>query len=415
MTFRLTRIEAPTMDEALDKVRDMFGSDAMIVSSRTFRRGGVLGFGGREVVEVFAADTRSRIENVERERSNRVRPEDSSPAAVLSRSPKPGSGGESANGGTGKASGGAEAENGAASAGGKGPAFEEFASALGQIRAEIRQFVSRTGGVHHYNHPFLAECYDLLVTCEVDAQVADRIVQLISHLNIPDGFPDPSRVRSVVQAQLAKLFVPPAAADATKKPQLISLIGPTGVGKTTTIAKLAARAKINEGLSVGLVTLDTFRIAAIDQLEKYAEIIGLPMAVATQPQELVEVIDEFRERGVDLVFVDSAGRSHRDEMKMAELRAFLSVLPDVEVHLVLSTTTHGSTLENVASRFAGIGFDRLILTKVDESVSFGALVKTLLAIGRPVSFVTDGQNVPDDILPGDPNRLASLVLKTKAQ
>ncbi len=406
------------MDEALEKVRSMLGSEAMIVSTRTFRRGGVLGFGGREVVEVFAADTRSRIENVRRESSSRARPAESRGAALPPARNLLSGGAPAANGSAlksdEKATGPSRGEPADASRRGEAPPYSELATALSQIRQEIRQFVSRTGGVQQYSHPFLSECYSLLISREVDPQVADRIVQVIANLRIPDGFPDPARVRAMVHAQLARLFTAPPPIDVPSRPRLISLIGPTGVGKTTTIAKLAARAKINERLRVGLVTLDTFRIAAIDQLEKYAEIIGLPMAVASQPQELREVIDEFREREVDLVFIDSAGRSHRDEIKMAELRAFMSVLPEVEVHLVLSTTTHGTTLENVASRFTGIGFDRVILTKVDESVSFGALVKTLLTIARPVSFLTDGQNVPDDIMAGDPDRLADLVLKPNA-
>ncbi len=429
MTFRLTRVEAPTMDEALAKVRSMLGTDAMIVSTRTFRRGGVLGFGGREVVEVFAADTRSRIENVKRENSSRSRHVEPPSVGALARGKTATSaakdlfssgdaarpaGEDAVASSSGKAAASDRREEGAP-AKGAAPPYTEFANAPSQIRQEIRQFVSRTGGVQKYSHPFLSECYELLISREVDPRITDRIVQVISTLRIPDGFPDPARVRAIVHAQLANLFMPPPPIDVRNKPRLISLVGPTGVGKTTTIAKLAARAKINERLRVGLVTLDTFRIAAIDQLEKYAEIIGLPMAVAAQPQELRDVIDEFREREVDLVFVDSAGRSHRDEIKMAELRAFMSVLPEVEVHLVLSTTTHGKTLENVASRFGNIGFDRVILTKVDESVSFGALVKTLLTLARPVSFLTDGQNVPDDIMAGDPDRLADLVLKINAQ
>ncbi len=393
MSFRLTRVEAPTMDEALEKVRTMLGSDAMIVKTRTFRRGGVLGFGGREVVEVFAADTRSRIENVKRENLNRTR------KIVPSRA-------ETMNGSAPVETPATEASEDQSSA-----SYEEFANALSQIRQEIREFVSRTGGLQKYDHPFLSECYELLISKEVDPQIADRLSQHIATLKIPEGFPEPARVRSVVHSQLTQLFLPSPPLNKKIKPRLIALVGPTGVGKTTTIAKLAARAKINERMRVGLVTLDTFRIAAIDQLEKYAEIIGLPMAVAAQPQELSDVIDEFREREVDLVFIDSAGRSHRDELKMAELRGFLSVLPDVETHLVLSTTTHGSTLENIANRFMGIDFDAVILTKVDETVSFGALVKALFTIGRPVSFITDGQNVPDDIMPGDPERLADLVLK----
>jgi flagellar biosynthesis protein FlhF len=371
----------------------------MIVSTRTFRRGGVLGVGGQEVVEVYAADTRSRIENIRRETSSRSR---STGAVAAETAGEP----VAAPGRGGHASAPA-----VAAGGGSQPAFSE---ALSQIRQEIQDLMSRAGEPARYPQPFLRECFDLLTSREVDAHVADLLVQDIASLRLPAGYPDPARVRALVRAQLVKLFPANPPLDDGKRQRIIVLVGPTGVGKTTTIAKLAARAKINDRRRVGLITLDTFRIAAVDQLEKYAEIIGLPLIVATTPRELAAAVDDFAARDTDVIFVDSAGRSHRDELKMAELREFLAVVPGAEVHLVLSTTTHGKTILSVASRFAGIGFHKVILTKVDETISFGSLVNALVSIGKPVSFMTDGQNVPDDIVASDPERLADLVLKTNA-
>ena len=406
MNFQLTRVEAPTMREALQKVRATLGNDAMIVSTRTFRRGGILGVGGQEVVEVYAADTRSRIEsikeNIKRETSSRCRgveassmaegeppgdltapsPVDSSPVLPPSRaaSEPPGS----------------------------------FSEALVQIRQEIHEILAKAQDHPKYSHPFLRECYEILASREVDPRIAEYIVEEISRLRLPGGYPEPSRVRAMVSSQLSKLFLPNPPFDERRRPRIVVLIGPTGVGKTTTIAKLAAKAKINERRRVGLITIDTFRIAAVDQLEKYAHIIGLPLLVARTPAELEAAVADLQTRQMDLVFVDSAGRSHRDELKMAELRQFLSVLPDSEVHLVVSTATHGATNLNIANRFATAGFNRIILTKVDETISFGPLAGALISIGRPVSFVTDGQNVPDDIVASDPERLAELVLKMNA-
>jgi flagellar biosynthesis protein FlhF len=214
-----------------------------------------------------------------------------------------------------------------------------------------------------------------------------------------------------VAAQLKRLFLPNLPPPAERALRVVVLVGPTGVGKTTTIAKLAARSKLAEGRRVGLVTLDTFRIAAVDQLEKYARIIGVPLAVATDPVELGTALRTFEREGLEAVFVDSAGRSQRDELKMAELREFLGSTPGAEVHLVLSTTTQPRTLRSVAERFAGAGYHRVILTKLDETMSFGALLDALLALGKPISYLTDGQNVPDDIMPSDPDRLADLVLR----
>ncbi|HVR75906.1 MAG TPA: flagellar biosynthesis protein FlhF [Planctomycetota bacterium] len=403
MNFHLTRVEAPTMEEALRKIRTALGTDAMIVSTRKFRRGGVLGMGGQDVFEIYAADTRSRIENVRRQNSSRTRAVESPPRPVEdepSRLDLPA-----------LAPGAETSPMEALSSGSRRESREERSTAP---RRGTRSERFRTSEPPAESHPFLKECHETLISREVEPQVADLIVSEISRLRLPSGYPDPSRARAVVKAQLTKLFLPSPPIDSEKRPRSIMLVGPTGVGKTTTIAKLAARAKINERRRVGLITLDTFRIAAVDQLEKYAQIIGLPLVVATTPRQLEVAVEDFRARDTDLIFIDSAGRSHRDELKMAELREFTSALPEAEVHLVVSTTTHGRTILSIANRFAGIGFQKVILTKVDETISFGSFVNALISIGRPVSFVTDGQNVPDDIVPGDPERLADLVLKTNA-
>jgi len=404
------------MNEALEKVHATLGRDAMIVSTRTFKRGGVLGVGGQEFVEVYVADTRSRIENIKRENSYR------------SRIPEPAASAGKVKGRKRAPAASSKAPSPTAASSKKGPPtsapspkaptqspddYQAFSKTIDKIGRDLQDLLARDKRPGH-THPFLRECYETLISREVDARVADLIVGEIANLRLPRGYPDPSRARAVVGSQLMKLFVANPPLDEGTLPRTIVLVGPTGVGKTTTIAKLAARAKINEKRRVGLITLDTFRIAAVDQLEKYAEIIGLPLLVATNPRELEEAVEEFRAKKTDMVFIDSAGRSPRDELKMTELREFLSVLPEAEVHLVLSTTTHGKTILSTANRFSGIGFQKVILTKVDETISFGSLVNALVSIGRPVSFVTDGQNVPDDIVTSDPERLADLVLKANA-
>jgi flagellar biosynthesis protein FlhF len=401
MTLELTRVEAPTVQEALQKIRAMLGSDAMIVSTRKIRRGGVLGVGSQEIVEVYAADTRSRIENIRREKSNRSRQVDGASAAGASAPDL------AAREATVSRKGDVSPQEPPAD-------VEDHALEGPGLRHEIRGPSSRGADRRRHDLPFLRECYETLVSHDVEPKIADHLVERIGSLRVPPGYPDSARVRAMVRAQLAKLFLPNVPSEERGKPRILFLVGPTGVGKTTTIAKLAARAKINERRRVGLITIDTFRIAAVDQLEKYAQIIGLPLFVAASPSELRLAIGEFRSQGVEVVFVDSAGRSPRDELKMAELREFVATVPESEVHLVVSATTHGKTVLSVAKRFAGIGFHKLLLTKADETISLGSMVNALVSIGRPVSFVTDGQNVPDDIVPSDPERLADLVLRTNA-
>ncbi len=394
--MKLTKVEAGSMQEALRKIRTTLGDDAMIVGTRSFRRGGVLGVGGKEVVEVYVTDPRPPARG-----QGFDAPRPRGPAPYL---------GASAQGAPAAPAPAIPSVLPPAAPALEGPAdVGSVRKVLDQLREEVRQLVREKDEVP--DHPFLKDAYALLVAREVDPQLAARIVRELENLPLPIGLPDASRVRAVVAAQLRKLFLPNVQPPGPPSPRVLVLVGPTGVGKTTTIAKLAARAKLAEGRRVSLVTLDTFRIAAVDQLQKYAQIIGIPLAVASDPVEFQTVVKDAAGDGAEVVFVDSAGRSHRDELKMTELKEFLQVLPGAEVHLVLSTTTHPRTLRSVAERFSAAGFQRVILTKLDETASFGALLSALVAIAKPVSFLTDGQNVPEDIMPSDPERLADLVLR----
>ncbi len=187
--------------------------------------------------------------------------------------------------------------------------------------------------------------------------------------------------------------------------RVIALVGPTGVGKTTTVAKLAATFKLAHGFRPGLVTVDTYRIAAVEQLRTYAEIIDLPLAVVNAPGEMRRAIDELGD--VDLVLIDTAGRSPRDEVKIRELADFLAAAQPDEVHLVLSAVAAERSLRAAVERFAVVRADRLILTKFDEAVGLGGVLAVLGQADRPVSYITTGQAVPDDIEPADRTRLAA--------
>jgi flagellar biosynthesis protein FlhF len=188
----------------------------------------------------------------------------------------------------------------------------------------------------------------------------------------------------------------------------VALVGPTGVGKTTTIAKLAAIYRLREKCNVGLITVDTYRIAAVEQLRTYADIIDLPMQVVSTPREMRQAVR--RLEGLDLILMDTAGRSPRDEIKIQELKSFLTEAAADEVHLVLSSVGSIRSLELTAERFASVGTTGLIFTKLDEATGLGNLLTLLRSSGLPLSYLTNGQNVPDDIETADPQRMAQLVL-----
>lgn len=191
--------------------------------------------------------------------------------------------------------------------------------------------------------------------------------------------------------------------------RLVALVGPTGVGKTTTIAKLAANFRLREKRRVGLITVDTYRIAAVEQLRTYAEIIDLPMQVVSTPREMRDAAA--RMNGLDLVLLDTAGRSPRDDASLRELEGFLAEAAADEVHLVLSSVTGAKTLLATASQFAALGTTAIVLTKLDEASGLGHVLPVLRSSGLPLSYLTTGQKVPDDIETADARRLARMVLE----
>jgi flagellar biosynthesis protein FlhF len=195
---------------------------------------------------------------------------------------------------------------------------------------------------------------------------------------------------------------------ATNRPRVVALIGPTGVGKTTTIAKLAAEFRLRKHRRVGFITMDTWRIAAVDQIRAYAEVFELPLEVVSTPREMRNAVE--RLSGLDLILIDTAGRSPRDEVRLQELKSLLGEAQPDEVHLVLSAAASTSSLIHAARRFQPVGVTAMVLTKLDEATKFGGLLSLLRDSGLPISYLTDGQRVPEDIRAAESSRLAKTML-----
>ena len=172
-------------------------------------------------------------------------------------------------------------------------------------------------------------------------------------------------------------------------------IGPTGVGKTTSIAKLASRECLNNHRSVGLITVDTYRIGAIEQLKIYANILDIPIKVVFSATEIGDAIREFDDK--DLIFIDSTGRSQKNIGQLIELEEYIKDFKDVHKYLVLSMTTKNTDFVKIIRSYKKIGFNSLLLTKFDETYSFGNILNTTYVTDRPISYISTGQNVPDDI------------------
>ena len=361
---------AGTLKEALAQVRRDLGGGAVILGTREVRRRRLLGLGPRELVEVTASDRT---------------PEAPAPAFV----PPPVAI--------------AEADPSALKA--------HFGERLGNLHAMV-DAMSRAGRIEHLLPELpspLVPTYSALIEAEVPEILARRIVRDVADRIEPDELHRAEAIReATVEAVGDCLEIAPPIAAVAGARRVVALVGPTGVGKTTTVAKLAADFKLVKGLRPGLVTVDTYRIAAVEQLRTYAEIIDLPLAVANHPSEMRRAIDGLGD--VDLVLIDTAGRSPRDEVKIRELAEVLAAAGPDEVHLVLSAAGGEKSLRSAVERFASVHADRLILTKLDEAEGLGGVFSVLVAANRPVSYITTGQAVPDDIEGARRDRLARLIL-----
>jgi flagellar biosynthesis protein FlhF len=364
---------AGTMKEALAKVRRDLGGSAVILRTREVRRRRLFGLGPRELIEVTAAEADSGAGAAPAAGGSRPDPKS---IATPSRAMQ-----------------------------------DQFGEQLSRLHAMVAE-MSRAGRIDHLLPDLpgeLVPTYATLVEADVPEVLARRLVRHVAESLEADEIYRPEAIRDALREAVESFLpiAPPiAAVDGTRR--VVALVGPTGVGKTTTVAKLAANFKLVHGLRLGLVTVDTYRIAAVEQLRTYAEIIDLPLAVANDPTEMRRAIEGLGD--VDLVLIDTAGRSPRDEVKIRELADFLAAARPDEVHLVLSATSGERSLRAAVERFAVVRADRLILTKLDEADGLGGILAVIGQANLPVSYLTTGQAVPDDIEPADRRRLAKLIL-----
>lgn len=446
---------ARSMADAIDAVQRELGRDAIILHTRNYKVGGLFGFGGRPVVEVTAspasvvrdrqrgkaprqAGTRPSHPQTAPQQTPRPRPrpepvESPDPTSAQRRqellerytqlagaaepqpSPKP------------------RVEPPSERAHEPSPPPTErvermrvrksgFAAAPATVGVEdeLRSLRNMLGRMMHTQQAGpvsasalgepLAGAYVRMVEAEVDRDLADEVVSVVRSQLTRDELCDSSLVGPAVQNALAEVVqvATPGRGRTDAGPLTIALVGPTGVGKTTTIAKLAAAYKLRRGQRVGLITTDTFRIAAVEQLRTYASIISVPLRVVMSPAEMAAACRAMAD--CDVVLIDTAGRSPRDDQRVDELSEYLAAARPDETHLVLSATAGAGALRRAAQGFAKAGPDRVLFTKLDEAEGVGTVISMVHALGLPLSFVTTGQEVPDHIEPGRADRLARLVL-----
>ena len=377
------------MAETLGQVKRQFGPDAVILHTRTATQGGLLGVGGKPCVEITAARQMSDLPELLRRGTLRV---------GLSRD--------------GCADGAAKPMSSSTKLVAS-PLSDTLLSELGALRSVVGDLVRETRRSQAADMPAeLHDTYRMLVENAVAEELARQLINELRSALTEDQLRDPRIVRARL-ASIVESMVPtagPIRPPQRDRPTVIALIGPTGVGKTTTIAKLAADLSLRERRRVGLITIDTYRIAAVEQLRTYAQIIDVPLEVVMEPKELGNAVAAMADR--EIILIDTAGRSQRDGYKIDELCEFFDAVQPDEMHLVLSSTSSEAVLRETIQRFRELGVNRVIFTKLDEAIGFGVILDCLQMAEARLSYVTTGQDVPDDIQVGEGKALAKLILGT---
>lgn len=249
----------------------------------------------------------------------------------------------------------------------------------------------------------------LLIERGINVETARTITGFLRQSLTEQELCNPDNVSAAIIDTIQNLIeVNPPIFEPGEKQQRIALVGPTGVGKTTTLAKIAAAHLSKYSNKIALITIDTYRIAAVEQLKVYGEIMRLPVEVVITPEQLDQAIAKHGDK--DLILIDTAGRSPRDSFCIDELASFLTAELEIDKHLVLSAGSRENELLDTIERFNRLGIGNTIFTKVDECSSLGVLLNIQIQNANPLSYVTNGQRVPEDLVEISPKIVAELIM-----
>jgi len=387
----IKKFVAPTMKEAMAQMKKELGADAVILKSNKVEKGGMLDFMGKEMFEVLAAvDKGSPVPAEPKNTTDQQSiPLPSSTVTPVQHTPPY-----------------------------RAEVDKMQISMLQSELTDIKKDLAQVGQFLKYrNVPALPENLQLVMKQLLDNEVDDTIARnLVEEIHRDLQGTEYDDLRLIISALLKKIGrkirVATDSPSSGNRPKVITLVGPTGVGKTTTIAKLATNQKLLNKKKVALISADTFRIGAVDQLKTFANIADIPLTVVYKPRDMQAAIRNFRE--MDVIYIDTTGRSQRDADRLKDLNKFIENAKPDETHLVLSVTTRLRDLIEVTKRFRLMKYNRLLLTKLDETTSLGMILNLAESEKKPVSYLTSGQNVPEDIERATIDKLARMIVRRKS-
>ncbi|WP_071459460.1 flagellar biosynthesis protein FlhF [Bacillus massilinigeriensis] len=366
--MKIKKFSAPTMPEAMKLVREELGKDAVILNSRVLKSDGFLGLFKKTKIELLAA----------------VEPKDEEYApykkgsTILS----------------------------------KEMDVERIGNAVKKQnfpQKEIEADTTKSADFSLYPPP-IKDAARMMEEQELCSQVVIKVLSaLLERFYQKNEWQDFSDIRMNIAFELEKMLSEKALGGLTFKRKFIMVAGPTGVGKTTTLAKIAAESMLKYDKKIAFITTDTYRIGAIEQLKTYAGILDVPIEVCYSMADFKHARDRFNE--YDHIFIDTAGRNFRNEKYVKDLREAVDFDANLETFLVLSLTSKERDMIDICNRFSSIPIDKFIFTKADETYNYGSILNMLEKFPYGVAYITNGQDVPDDLIEASPGRISMLIAK----
>ncbi|API93903.1 flagellar biosynthesis protein FlhF [Virgibacillus pantothenticus] len=367
--MKVKKYTAASMPEAMKQIRKELGNDAVILQSRQVKKRKFLGLLKKQQIEVVAVKD----------------PQPIKPKKPLHHRDKEISVNET-----------------------KVAANEANISPVLQELKQVKQLLHQSS-IGMMNYPFdYQSAYQYLLTQEVDQQLAKSFIEAVMEKHGADQQPSYQVIIKDIEQEVTKRLQSVTFQGLTYRHKLVYFVGPTGVGKTTTIAKVAAQSKLQDRKSVAFITADTYRIAAVEQLKTYAEILDVPIEVVYTKTDLEQAIQKLS--AYDVILIDTAGRNFREDAYIRQLQADVEVNTEAAMFLVLSLTAKPQDLVDIYNQFEPLPISRVIFTKIDETRQFGSMLNIILEKHVGVAYLTNGQDVPEDLIHPSAELLAANIM-----
>lgn len=367
--MKMKKYSAVTMTEAMSKVRADLGDDAVILNSKVVYTKGFLGLFKKKTIEVVAGMDKYEtplqpVQPIQKEVMSSVKKEQ-----VVS---------------------------------------SELKKELSDIKMLV-QSMQRPVETKKYTED-IESFLDYLRNHEINEELITRIGdELFEHVNDSDTNKQSLSYRQIATNVLKEALKDVPFGGLSYQKKYINVLGPTGVGKTTTIAKMAAHAVLQKKKKIGFITTDTYRIAAIEQLKTYAGLLQAPVEIVYNSEDFTKAMETYKE--YDLVFIDTAGRNYKEVKFVEDVKKLIQFEDNVESYLVLSSTSKEKDMETIIEQFSSFPIEQFIFTKADETNSIGSMINLMIKYNKGLAYYTDGQEVPEDINEASVVSLLKLLFK----